>query len=224
MRSIEQRADPAGARTLVVFLPGRGSDARSFVKADFAAIAAERGLAADLVYADATEGYYFDRSVVTRLHDDIIGPARAWGYQRVWLVGVSLGGLGAILYARDHPDEIDGLLLLAPYLGDDALVREIERSGGLAAWPGPYVADGWSGFARGVWGWLRTTTGPGGHGPAIWIGYGRDDRLRRSHALLAAALAPSRVLTTSGGHSWSAWRALWKAFLASGALSSESEG
>lgn len=219
MRTVEDRVAAGRARSLIVFLPGRGSRADTFVKEDFAAIAREGGVAADLVFADATEGYYADRTIVERLHDDVVAPARSRGYERVWLVGTSLGGLGAILYAREHPGDVDGVLLLAPYLGEAPLVEEIERTGGLAAWRGPYAGDGWNGVTREVWAWLRDAAAPGARRPELWLGYGRSDRLRRSHALLAAALAPGRVLTADGGHAWPVWRELWRAFVATPALS-----
>lgn len=129
-----------------------------------------------------------------------------------------MGGLGAVLYAREHPGTVDGVLLLAPYLGEDPLVEEIEGAGGLAAWPGPYAAEGFAGFTREMWSWLRGAAAAETSRPAIWLGYGRSDRLRRSHALLAAALPPGRVLTARGGHTWPVWRELWRAFVAAEAL------
>ena len=204
MASITKRA-PSPAKTLVVFLPGRGSDAGTFVKEGFT----DPG--ADLVFSDATERYYFDGSVVARLHDDVVEPARARGYERVWLVGISLGGLGAVMYAKTYPQDVDGLVLLAPYLGDDALRREIESAGGLAAWSGGSDTTSFDGVVRAAWAYLRDTRIP------VWLGYGRGDRLRRSHAVLAAALPEEPVLTVEGGHDWPAWKRLWDELLVRGA-------
>ena len=84
---------------------------------------------------DATIGYYFDGSVADRLHREIIGPARAFRYHEIWLVGVSMGGLGAFFHERMHPGEITGLILLAPFVGEDRkLFTEIDAAGGPAAW------------------------------------------------------------------------------------------
>lgn len=217
MHAIEHPASATRSRTLVVFLPGRSDDATTFEKQGFADAAHAAHLDADLLFADATFGYYLDDTVIRRLDEDVIAPARARGYERVWLVGISIGGLGAIGYARAHPGAIDGILLLAPYLGDDERIESIARAGGLTSWQPPPSRGGWPGVADDAWVWLRTTTRSGGP-PVLWLGYGKSDRLRRSHALLAAALPPEHVLTSEGGHEWSAWRALWSAFLASGAL------
>ncbi len=68
---------------------------------------------------------------------DVVLPARAAGYDTIWLAGTSLGGIGALLYLRDHPDDLAGVLALAPYLGEEGVIREIERAGGPASWQPP---------------------------------------------------------------------------------------
>ena len=118
MRTIRDAYAGPRARTLVVFLPGRSDRPEEFVRERFAAEVRARSLPVDLVFADATLGYYVDRTVLTRLHDDVLAGARARGYDRVVLAGISLGGLGAVLYAHAHPEEVDELILLAPYLED----------------------------------------------------------------------------------------------------------
>jgi pimeloyl-ACP methyl ester carboxylesterase len=121
MRAVRDSLAGTQARTLVVFLPGRSDRAEEFVREGFAAEVRARSLPVDLVFADATLGYYIDRSVLTRLHDDVVAPARARGYDRVVLAGISLGGLGAVLYTHAHPDEVDELILIAPFLEDPRL-------------------------------------------------------------------------------------------------------
>jgi pimeloyl-ACP methyl ester carboxylesterase len=121
MRAVRDSLAGTEARTLVVFLPGRSDRAEDFVRERFAAEVRARSLRVDLVFADATLGYYIDRSVLTRLHHDVVSPARARGYDRVVLAGISLGGLGAVLYAHAHPKEVDGLILIAPFVEDPRL-------------------------------------------------------------------------------------------------------
>ena len=53
--------------------------------------------------------------MVDRLKEDVINPAKEKGYTKIWLVGISLGGLGSLLYAMEHPSDIEGMLVLAPY-------------------------------------------------------------------------------------------------------------
>jgi pimeloyl-ACP methyl ester carboxylesterase len=39
------------------------------------------------------------------------------GYGHVRAAGISLGGFGALLYASRYPEEVTGILAVAPFLG-----------------------------------------------------------------------------------------------------------
>src|SRR6476659_4794331 len=80
---------------LFVFLPGRRDRASDFVRHEFVGLAQSRVRGLDCLTVDATLGYYLDGSVAERLQREIIEPARANGYREIWLMGVSMGGLGA---------------------------------------------------------------------------------------------------------------------------------
>jgi pimeloyl-ACP methyl ester carboxylesterase len=204
-------ADPAnsGRGSLVVFLPGQGDRATDFV--DHGMMAPLAGV--DLLAADAHYGYYRSLSVVDRLEQDVIAPARASGYRRIILVGISMGGLGALLYSEAHPDTIDGLILIAPYLDDGPLAEEIANAGGLLAWSGEASAG--EPYQREVWRSLQRRVNDG---EMIYLMYGSDDRFAPSLALLAAALPADAVLIGGGGHNWSTWMDLWRSFVAEGVL------
>jgi pimeloyl-ACP methyl ester carboxylesterase len=201
--------------TLLVMLPGMHSRPSEFVTEGLVADLRRQRVDADIVIADAHLGYYLDRSVLRRLQADVIAPARAQGYQRIWLVGISLGGFGALGYGTRHGADIDGIVALAPYLGRDELLDEISRAGGPAAWRGaarPRQADD---LEREVWQWLAAPP-PGA--PPVYLGFGREDRMGQGHRLMSGLLAPGRVAQVPGGHDWAPWRALWQQWLASGPL------
>ena len=200
-------------RTLVVLLPGRRDSPEDFRRADFPEIAARAGERVDMVAVDAHLGYYFKRTVVDRLHEDVIAPARE-KYDRIWLVGVSVGGTGSLLYTIQHPEDVDGILLLAPYLGDEEVIREVEAAGGLPGWKAPESLDPLD-FQRRIWVWLKG--GTEGRIP-VYLGYGTRDSFARANGLLGRELPPERVFTVDGGHDWKAWRALWEEFVRTGAL------
>jgi len=205
MRTLElARGD---GECLVVLLPGRFGGPRDFVRAGFAERMRERGLGFDLLAVDAHLGYYRHRSVVDRLRADVIAPASAAGYREIWLAGVSLGGLGSLLYARNHAEDLAGVLALAPFLGDRDLVAEIRGQGGLRAWHASEDDD-----FRKLWSWLQSYLGTPSQVP-IHLGYGTDDDLAPAAELLAAALPEERVYTRPGGHDWKAWGKLWEDFL-----------
>lgn len=206
---------PAGGECLVVFLPGRGDRAGVFRREGFGAAVTAAGVRAEVVAADLHIGYYRRGTADTRLHEDVVAPARARGVRQVWLVGVSMGGLGALLYDRYHPGEAAGIVLLAPYLGEKAVVDEVVAAGGLASWqpPAALAADDWQ---RDVWAWLRRWVRPAGATPPIVLGWGEADRLAHSNRLLADVLSPERVFVREGKHDWPVWRELWKSMLAAG--------
>jgi pimeloyl-ACP methyl ester carboxylesterase len=120
---------------LFIFLPGRRDRASDFVRHGFVAMAQCRVPGLDCVAVDATICYYFDGSIADRLHREIVRPARTLPYHEIWLVGVSMGGLGAFFHERMHPGEITGFILLAPFVGEDRkLFKEIDAAGGAEAW------------------------------------------------------------------------------------------
>ena len=128
----------------------------------------------------------------------------------LWITGISLGGMGAALYARAHPGAVAGLLLLAPFFAVRGTIAEVTRAGGLETWqPGAIAPED---DERALLAWLKGWRAPGG--PAIWLGYGLQDRYAPASALLAARLAGEHVLTMPGGHDWPTWQALWPGMLA----------
>ncbi len=213
-------AGAPGNRCLVVLLPGIGDGKDDFIEQGFFQAFRDSGSPCALIALDSHFGYYADGSIVERLHEDVIAPARASGAEQIWLAGISLGGLGAAIYARDRPGEVDGLLLLAPYLGDKEILGEIEKAGGPRAWRAAGELP--ERDLRRLWVWLQGYATPGVPRPPLLLGYGDSDRLRRGHRMLATLLAPERVLHTPGGHTWRAWRRLWSQALALGALDGKS--
>ncbi len=207
--------------TLLVFLPGSYSRADDFIDEGFVATVRELRVAADLVLVDAHLGYYSDRSIVDRLHADVVVPARAAGYRHIWLVGISIGGYGALLHSLMPPvgdsAGIDGIVLIAPYLGNRRVSTSIESTGGLRHWPAPANPLPPNEIDERVWHWLQGYT-TGAPRPRLFLGYGESDRFEFSDRLLAAVLPPAQVVAIPGGHDWPVWRALWRRLLPAMAL------
>ncbi len=210
MRTLAEPARCAApADTLIVLLPGSYSLPEEFQREGFVKTVRARHLAADLVLVDAHVRYYQNRSIVDRLAEDVIRPAHAKGYRRIWLAGISIGAVGAMLYADAHPEDIDGVVLIAPYLGTALTAKTIRIAGGLQAWPAPELAPG--DIDTILWRWLQAQTAPtpAGKKLPLVLGYGLQDRFVYNDEVLAAALPPSSVFTAPGGHDWPPWRALW---------------
>jgi pimeloyl-ACP methyl ester carboxylesterase len=195
-------------KCLVVFFPGRGDGAGDFASEGFIKSLHQSGIRADAVAVDLHIGYYMNRTAIERLRLDVIAPAQKGGYVSLWVVAISLGGLASLEYERKYRGELSGIVLLGPYLGDDDIIEEIIRSGGLQEWEPGYISD--SDFGRRLWAWLRHYKDHGNGNPIIYLGYGNEDRYEASDRLLTTVIGPDRVITVPGGHSWYTWRILWE--------------
>lgn len=205
----DQPLGPERAVGVLVLLPGVGDRAATFEEQGVLVSVAELAPRFDVIAADAHYGYYLADSVQQRLEVDVIAPARAAGYRQVWLLGVSLGAFGALAHAAEHPDTVDGVVLLGPYLGDVAAEDSLLAAPSLAAWdPATLEGDGdWPALMRRVWTWLQQQTGPEGRS-VVLMGYGDRDGPGTLDEQLARALPPSHFVQRPGGHAWSVWRPL----------------
>ena len=209
MRSIFRAAVEGSVAPLrMVWLPGAFHSPEDFVNAGFDAAVRSRRIPLDLVFVDAQLEHLRDRSVHERLRRDMLAPARALGCRSIWLAGISLGGFIALDYAAGHPEDWDGLCLLAPYLGNRMVIAQIAGSPGVSVrQPGP-LAD--VDEERRIWRFIASQRA---HAKRMYLGYGREDRFAPAHALMAEALEPTAVRVVSGGHDWPTWSALWEHFL-----------
>ena len=212
MQALRPDRGPCDGRapTLLVMLPGAYSRPAEFVDEGFVDAVRQRGLAVDITIADAHRGYFMARSVLERLHEDIVLPARREGYRRIWLLGISLGGFGALAYGARHGDTIDGIVALAPYLGTRELLQDIEGAGGPAAWLALQPPGDNGNVERDTWRWLAALAT---EKLPVYLGCGREDRLRDASRLLARALPDRRYDEVAGDHDWPAWRTLWSNWL-----------
>jgi pimeloyl-ACP methyl ester carboxylesterase len=200
---------PGGGRNknLMVMLPGAGMEAGDFAANGMVAAVHDRGLAVDIIAARPELDLYLDGNVAAALHRAVIAPAREAGYSQIWLLGISLGGMGALLYAAPHEARVEGIVLLAPFLGTPGTIAEVEAAGGLPGWTAGGVAT--APEAR-MLGWLRDYVARPPARPKLYLGYGLADRFARGHRLLGACLAAHQVFTQNGGHDWETWLALWR--------------
>jgi pimeloyl-ACP methyl ester carboxylesterase len=212
VRSIVRLASPERlAPTRIVWLPGAYHAAQDFLNAGFADAVCQRRIPLDLAFVDLEMNHLHDRSALQRLRLDIVLPARAAGVS-IWLGGISLGGLFALDYADSYPRELDGLCLLAPYLGNRLLTAEISAAAGVSAWlPGEFAqAD----EERRVWRHIKWRgEAPRNELAPVYLGFGLKDRFAAAHELLAATLPAGSVDRIAGGHDWRTWTRLWENFL-----------
>lgn len=203
----------AGSRVLLIMLPGAGMAAGEFAEHGMVDAVHARGLAVDIVAARPDIELYLDGGIAACLQHAVIEPALAQGYRRIWLLGISLGGMGALLHASAYAGQVEGLVLLAPFLGTPGTIAEVAQAGGLAAWSAARSAA--VDTEKQVLVWLQNFTATRPASPALYLGYGSDDRFARGHRMLAQQLPDADVVTESGGHDWETWRRIWQRILES---------
>jgi pimeloyl-ACP methyl ester carboxylesterase len=197
-------------RRLIIFLPGLGDILEDYEFYGFIEAVRQSGVPADMLAADLHFGYYLRRTAIERLRNDIVLPARRNGYEELDILGISLGGLGALHYAIEHPGEIRRLFLLAPYVGDQRIIGEVAAAGGARRRQPGEVAE--HDYQRKLWRWLRSYRS-GANMPELYLGYGEQDKFASGNRLLGEVLAQNHVYTVAGSHNWPTWSRLWKILL-----------
>ncbi len=204
-------SDPARNKVLFVFLPGKGDRPESFEAEGFVDAVRKERLPVDMMGAYAHLGYYLGKTFPLRLREDVIEPAIRKGYEQIWLVGISMGGLGALWYDGKYPGEVTGLVALAPYLGEPEIAREVSLSGGLSLWePGDLSEND---FQRRIWHGLKVFAPREKTFARVYLGYGLQDGFALPDGVFAKALPRRQVFTAEGGHDWDTWRRLWTEIL-----------
>lgn len=192
----------------VIVLPGRGDDLEGLRASGIAAAIQQGAPDTDVLLTGASLAYYLDGGIRRRVRALVDG-LRAQGYREIWLAGASMGGMGALLHERDLPGDVAGLLLMAPYMGDADVIREVAQAGGPRAWdPGPEPAtiDG-DNAARETWRAVRRWAERPELAQRVWLVCGADDRFVEAARMIAPLLPSGHYLERPGGHAWKVWSA-----------------
>jgi hypothetical protein len=210
MRTIVDSAQPGALPpVLVAMLSGTFSEPEDFLREGFPAALRARGIAAELVMAELRAAWVADGSIVGRIEEAIVGPARARGFERIWLGGISLGALAVLGYAARRGGSLEGLALISPYPATRTVLEEVDAAGGLDHW-NPAIPEAGD-VEREAWRFLaRRAPGP----PSVHCYFASGDRFAEGQRRMAGTLPAGAARELPGGHDWRAWRALWDAFLA----------
>ncbi|MGQ9426028.1 alpha/beta hydrolase-fold protein [Gilvimarinus sp. F26214L] len=194
----ELRADTV--KDLVVMLPGIGDYPEAFARHQFVGELQASGLPLDAVAVNAHLGYYNQRSLLIRLKEDVVDPAKAQGYERIHFVGISLGGYGTLLYMRNYPEDVSSAILIAPYLGRPEHYAHLTTDG-----MEPVLER------ENLWPWLQSLSGE--TLARIYLGFGASDTYAESHQLLRDMLPRDHSTVVAGAHRWTTWQRLWPELL-----------
>src|SRR5258706_9320749 len=172
MRTIIDTAD-ASARPalLMALLTGTYSEPEDFVREGFPEALRAHGIDAEVVMVEIRAAWVADGSVVRRLEESVVAPGRSRGHSRIWLAGISLGGLAALGYAARHAPELEGVALISPYPATRDILREVDAAGGLERWAPEIPAGG--DLERQAWLWLARREG---NAPTVLCYFSSGDR------------------------------------------------
>ena len=213
----ERHAAAGGAATgLVVLLPGIGDGPSDFLEHGVVDAIRRSRPDLDVVAVDANLAYYVRGLLTERVHQDIVRPRRD-RYDEVWLVGISMGGFGAAIFCKEFRGTVDGLILLAPYMGEREVIASVRDAGGLANWVPPMAVEGTEDEAdrkvQELWAFYREYAVADGEAaeplPKLYLGWGTEDGLRAPLTMLAEVLPEDQVVTVPGGHEWTVWKPLF---------------
>ena len=205
---VDQLPDQQGRHHLIVFLPGAYDAPQDFFDYGFVKAVRDRRLAADIIAIDSHLGYFNNYTIPERMRDDVLLPARQRGYRSIWLVGISLGGLGSLLTTESYPG-VTGVMALAPYIAAEQAIAEVKSAGGLAQWQ-PQSSTASNGWERRLLAWLKRYSAGAVPDTRLLLGYGLQDRFAPALSLIGQTLDPQTVLTMPGGHDWPTWTTLWQ--------------
>ncbi len=200
--------DASENKNLLILLRGIGGKPEDFEKYGLIEEIRSRNLPFDVVVPNAHFGYYKSETLEERLKEDIIDPARAKGYQEIWLAGFSMGGLGSLFYLRSFADDVNGVILSSPFMGWETILKEIDAAGGIQHWTPNKESDNWQQL---IWRWVQQYQKAPSSYPPIYLGYGAGDVMTgNGPILLSTALSKERVFTVPGGHTYKTFKKIWK--------------
>jgi pimeloyl-ACP methyl ester carboxylesterase len=194
---------------MVIMFPGYGDRASTFRERDFFSVAEDHEKAfgeALFVATDAHLGYYLDKSLPERIEQDVLQqfPDR----DRLTLLGVSMGGMGASLIASMHTEKVDRVILFAPYLGGKRFLKRIRNDDFETRKRDSLRVQGL------LKAWRFLVKDAAETGAEVVVLYGESDRLSDGIELLAAKAPHVRMISREGGHGWATWTPLWNTYLA----------
>lgn len=188
-------------RRLFILLPGVGDNEKSFADHGFIKALQSKYTDFDVITVSAHIKYYEPLTIVDRIREDIVLSAINVGYKEIYIGGISLGGLGSLLYLKNYPSELAGVLILAPYLA------EREYFG--------YLIDGQAEPEnlrdRNIWPWLSSLSPE--TNSKIYLAYGEQDKFNEALSLLRIYLPKNHTISVQGVHRWSTWKKLWPMLL-----------
>jgi len=193
---------------LLVMFPGINSAGTDFIDYGFVEVFQQKYSGVDIMLVDTRFAYTLTGNLSERIQNEIIVPALVKGYTNIWFVGVSLGGLGVLEYDKSFPDNINGMVLIAPYLGNEYKMKDfLSHESPLMRSKLHYKSTDKTYL---LWRYILNKTKTKESKENLFLAYGDSDRLKDAHHTLADLLDDDNIFIEKGGHKWVTWKKLWK--------------
>lgn len=194
-------------KRMVIVLPGRGDTLEDLEQSGIASVIQQRMPDTDVLLVELTLPYYIEGRAPQRLHEQIVRAAKKGGYREIYLAGASMGGMGVLAYEREYPNQMSGLILMAPNMGDSDLIEEIKAAGGVARWnagpiPEQITSDN---VTREQWRQVQSWINNRERSRQVWLICGKSDRFHAAAPFIAQILPPGHYVEPAGGHAWAVW-------------------
>ena len=197
---VEYQAPSSTGKSLVIFFPGHRDKPEDFQQYGFIQLLNRYYPHVDSVAIDSHIGYMEGKTLVKRVYEDVISPAIDRGYEKITLVGISLGGLGVLWTSYELRDYVDSIVLIAPFLAGANAVSEVEKHGSIRAWV--QTLENKPTQDQQGWYWLDSLLADEKFRQSIVLAYGRNDRSAPLADLLAEKLPDNHVFINDGDHRW----------------------
>ena len=126
---------------------------------------------------------------------------------------MSLGGLNSLLFYRERPDAVCGVVVLAPYLAGSNMMKEIKKAGGINQWiptpekedliPAQEVVE-----QHKLWLWIKNEKNKK-YLEKVYLGYGDKDVYVESIKMFENFLPAKNVVTLPGYHKLKTGIRIW---------------
>jgi pimeloyl-ACP methyl ester carboxylesterase len=197
-------------RLAIVCLPGRGNRMDVYERNGFIDDVRAAGIRADFYQVDAHLGYYINVTLAERMREDVFSKIDG-NYDEVWVVGASLGALGAVLLEAESPGTWQRMLLLGPFVGNE---KKFFTAAGLSPKRTTELPEDLDPeHLRLFWNWIIAWDNDAEVKPQIFASWGDSDRFARYQQLLTHYLPDDATHVTAGGHNWSTWKSGWRKWL-----------
>lgn len=195
---------PGSGKEMLLILPGLGDSPKDFNKHGFINVLRKCNPDLGIISANAHLGYYVTDSITERLYQDIIYKAQQKGIQKIWIAGISLGGLGSLLMLMKYNEIFSGGIVLAPFLGEKSAIKSLLKTTDIKQWE----PDSNNEFQK-FWQQLIQAQNSGAL-PEITLGTGTSDRYIAIQRKFSDLIGHDNSVFVSGPHNWETWKTLWQ--------------